>query len=479
MELTDLLNHALHLKQQLDQLRPLDPTTEQKILQKIRLDWNYHSNHIEGGQLSFGETKALILFGMTAQGKPLQDHLEMSGHDEAIKWIEEVVHNAYPITENFIRQLHEIILVKDTYKQAKTPDGQIIQRKIRIGAYKTVPNHVETKTGEIFYFAEPEETPAKMGDLMQWYHHKKEDASINPLLFAAEFHYRFIIIHPFDDGNGRLVRLLMNCILMQYGYPPAIIKTDDKENYYAALRQADAGIFEPFLKYIAQNVVASLELMLKGAKGESIEEPDDLDKAIALLEQKINHVGDKIEQVKSKEVLEAFILKNLPNIASTFIAIHDKMSKFYVRVDYNFEHFALVADEDQFGNPYLDNFGDIVTYPSTTQRTFDPSNLDEQIATVLKHSIKHLIRKEKNNSNSIFLTCDFNTFNRTDTQSFNYQQKLQLQFTKTHCVLKNNVGDTYSVLYHEDISDQVLTELLKKDVKQHLVYIQNKLAPST
>ena len=98
------LARAAALKAELDSLRPLTAEMEQRIMQKFRLDWNYHSSHIEGNQLTYGETKALILFGHTAQAKPLKDHLEMTGHDEAIKQIEEVINQERPLTESFIRE---------------------------------------------------------------------------------------------------------------------------------------------------------------------------------------------------------------------------------------------------------------------------------------------------------------------------------------------------------------------------------------
>lgn len=478
MELTTLLENAARLKQQLDALRPLDAETEQRVLQKFRLDWNYHSNHIEGSQLSFGETKALILFGMTAQGKPLQDHLEMSGHDEAIKWVEDVVKNDYPLNETFIRQLHEIILVKGSYKKAQTPNGDVVERLIKVGSYKEVPNHVKTKTGEIFYFASVEETPALMGALMDWYGKKKNNPDTNPLLFAAEFHYRFIRIHPFDDGNGRLARLLMNCILMQYGYPPVIVKTEDKENYYAALRQADAGMMAHFLAYIIQNSIASLSLMLKGAKGESIEEPDDIDKAIALLEQKINHVGDKIETVKSKEVLEAFTSKNLPMVVATFIQQHEKLAKFYVDSSYSLGHFKNVVGEDRFGNLSIDEYGEIETYPQQINTPFISTNIEQQLTIVLETSMRYLQSESPKSKNTIVLNCQFNTFNRTGIPAFDYQQSLQIKFEKTHCVLQNTTGGTYSVLYHQDIETDRVIPLLKQDIKAHLQYIQEQLENS-
>src|SRR5215203_1479217 len=294
------LEKAEQLKAELDSLRPLDSEAEARIMQKFRLDWNYHSNNLEGNSLTYGETKALILFGITAQGKPLKDHFEITGHNEAINWILEIVKGETVLTESFIRQLHTLLLKESSYKEARTADGKPTRRKIEVGKYKTQPNHVVTVTGEIFYFATPEETPARMHDLIEWFRKETENANANPIILAALFHYRFIRIHPFDDGNGRVARILMNFILMQFGYPPVIIKTEDKQNYYAVLRLADVDELEPFIGYIVQNLVRSLEIMIRGAKGESIEEPDDLDKEIALLERKIRTVGKKIELQRSK-----------------------------------------------------------------------------------------------------------------------------------------------------------------------------------
>ena len=280
----DIAN-ALELKNHLDSLRPIDKEKEAIIMQKFRLDCNFHSNHLEGNSLTYGETKALILFGITAQGKPLKDTLEITGHNEAINWVIDLVKGERPLTENFIRELHSLLL-QDSYKESKNADGEIVPRKISDGKYKTTTNHVETVTGEIFYFATPEETPAKMFDLLNWYSQKTKEENANPILLAAEFHYKFIRIHPFDDGNGRTARILMNFILMQFGFPPVIIKTEDKANYFAALQMADAGNIEVFINYIAQNLARSLEIMIAGAKGESIEE-EDISMKIKDLEQKI------------------------------------------------------------------------------------------------------------------------------------------------------------------------------------------------
>lgn len=287
----EAMKQALRLKTKLDAIRPIDKEQEDRIMQKFRLDWNYHSNHLEGNTLTYGETKALILFGITAQGKPLKDTLEITGHNEAINWVMEMVKGKRPLTENFIRELHSLLL-QDSYKESKNADGELVPRKISSGKYKTTPNHVQTVTGEIFYFATPEETPAKMFDLLNWYKEKSDENDRNPLLIGAEFHYKFIRIHPFDDGNGRTARILMNFILMKFGFPPVIIKTEDKSNYFAALQLADAGNIEAFIAYISHNLVHSLEIMIAGANGESIEE-DDVSQKIKELEQKIRDLKNK------------------------------------------------------------------------------------------------------------------------------------------------------------------------------------------
>ncbi len=285
------IQQALNLKAQLNALRAIDKEQEARIMQKFRLDWNYHSNHLEGNSLTYGETKALLLFGVTAQGKPLKDTLEITGHNEAINWVLEMIQSERPLTENFIRELHSLLL-QDSYKDSKNADGKIVPRKITSGKYKETPNHVETVTGEIFYFASPEETPAKMYDLLNWYKEKTEDKEVNPLLVAAEFHYKFIRVHPFDDGNGRVARILMNFILMQFSFPPVIIKTEDKTNYFAALQLADAGNIEPFINYIATNLNRSLEIMIAGANGEDIEEEE--------ISNKIKELELELKNLKSK-----------------------------------------------------------------------------------------------------------------------------------------------------------------------------------
>jgi Fic family protein len=279
------VEQATQRKRELDAMRPLAPNIERRVLEKLRLDWNYHSNHLEGNQLDYGETKALLLHGITAQGKPLRDHLEIRGHNEAIALLLDLARNNSPLSQSDLRNLHKTILGEPYDVDAITPAGFSSKKRVVPGEYKTQSNHVLTATGEVFHFAEPFEVASKMTELMDWLDKQRALATSNPILVAATFHYEFVRIHPFDDGNGRMARLLMNLELMRAGFPPAVIRTEEKDAYFSALRQADGGNLAAFAEHIAERVDRSLSTMLAAAKGESIDEPNDLDKKLFLLEQ--------------------------------------------------------------------------------------------------------------------------------------------------------------------------------------------------
>lgn len=282
------------------------------MLQKFRLDWNYNSNAIEGNSLTLGETRSLLLHGLTAAGKPMRDHLDIKGHNEAVLWLEDFVRDERPLTEQFIRGMHQVLLGEPYEVQAQTPDGQPTRKMIQPGQYKRQPNNVLTSTGEIFYFASPEETPGRMTDLVDWYRQEAKNSALHPVALATEFHYRFVRIHPFDDGNGRMSRLLMNLILLRHGYSITVIKAADRNRYLAALAEADAGEPESFLRFIIENVEASLRLMIRAAKGESIDESDDLDKKLALLRKQLDKNSNLVKKWGPEEQATIYddLLKN-------------------------------------------------------------------------------------------------------------------------------------------------------------------------
>jgi len=272
MELSNLINKIESLKQEFAALQPLSIDRQDKLNKKFRLEFNYNSNHIEGNTLTYGETVLYLIFDKTTGEHEGREYEEMRASDVALKLIQEfAADKERPLTEAFIRNLNEIILVRPYWANAITPDGQQTRRLITPGEYKKHYNSGRLQNGEIFNYASPEETPALMTDLVQWYLDAIKKEALHPVSLAALLHYKFVRIHPFDDGNGRISRLLMNYALYYYGFPPVIIKSVNKKDYLFALNKADAGDVNSFVAYIAKQSLLSLELSIKAATGEDIE----------------------------------------------------------------------------------------------------------------------------------------------------------------------------------------------------------------
>ena len=313
---TNILATIDQLKSELDALRPLPPDVVGRVSQKLRLEWNYHSNAVEGNSLTLGETRSLILHGITARGKPMRDHLDIQGHDDAVKAIEDAVKDDEALNEVFIRNLHRVLLREPYEMDARTPDGRAVKRLIAIGSYKAVPNNVLTSTGEIHYYTPPEQVKPEMTDLLDWYH-EGERKGEHAIVLAAVFHYRFVRIHPFDDGNGRMARLLMNLILIRHGYTVAMIRSEDRDRYIDVLertqqaeRLSDVEDLREFIELVASCCEGSLRLHLRAARGEPIDEPEDIFREIDLFKKSIGKPRN--EEIRARE--------HVDNIVRPFVA---------------------------------------------------------------------------------------------------------------------------------------------------------------
>ena len=255
---------------------------EERLWRKLRLEWNYHSNHIEGNTLTYDETVLLLLHGQTAGSHPLRDYEEMKAHDVAIELVRSLAGAEQPLAEADIRELNRVLLKEPFWKRAETPDGTPTRKRIIPGEYKQHPNHVRTPSGELHRFAEPEATPALMNEWVRRFRTDldRDDYPLPTLL--AESHASFVQIHPFDDGNGRTARLLTNYALLRKRLLPIVIRSRDRDRYIGALRRADAGNGVPLAEFMLTQLLWSLRLGVRAARGEPIQDPGDLDKEISL-----------------------------------------------------------------------------------------------------------------------------------------------------------------------------------------------------
>ncbi len=240
-------NRVDELKSQLDQHRPLPVAAVKNLRDVYRVEWTYNSNAIEGNTLSLIETKVVMEDGLTIGGKRLQEHFEVINHSEAISYIEDQVTQTAELDERTLKTIHHLIL--------KNIDDE------NAGRYRSINVRISGSQHEPPHFLQVENA---MQELFDWYNQEKD--RLHPVELAALFHFKFVYIHPFADGNGRTARLLMNLILMSHGYPPAIVKAENSQRltYYEVLETASVqGNTQPFIELITQCVEESLTIYLK------------------------------------------------------------------------------------------------------------------------------------------------------------------------------------------------------------------------
>ncbi len=232
-------------KQRLDNFRPLAPALVRNLEDWFRVELTFTSNAIEGNTLTRRETAVVIEKGLTVGGKSLQEHLEATNHAEALDFIHKLIKKKpADLRATEILTIHSIILKSIDDENA----GHIRSIPVRIsGSPVIMPNH------------------RKVPDLMlEFYTWLTSKHGMHPVEFAGEAHYRLVSIHPFVDGNGRTARLLMNLLLMMYGYPPAIIRKSDRLAYISALEKAQLGGSKTdYEKIIARAAHRSLDIYLE------------------------------------------------------------------------------------------------------------------------------------------------------------------------------------------------------------------------
>lgn len=327
-----IINKIQELAHTFNTLSPIKPERQSKLDKKFRLEFNYNSNHMEGNTLTYGETELLLIFDRTVGNHDLREYQEMQAHDVALQLIKEwATDKESPLNETKIKNLNEIILVKPFWKDAITGDGQQTRRLIKVGDYKEFPNSVRLSNEEIFQYASVTDTPIMMGELINWYRNEEEKRDLHPVELSALMHYKLVCIHPFDDGNGRIARLLMNYVLLKNDLPWVIIKSADKRNYITALNKADTGDINAFVEYIAKQLVWSLELSIKAAKGENIDEPDDIDKEIEMLAKETNIISGK--NTKNSKSLSNIWDNSLLFLIQEYINKYSRFEKLFNKKD--------------------------------------------------------------------------------------------------------------------------------------------------
>jgi len=210
-----MLEEIKNKKEKLDALRPFSQEVLAELDAWYDVELTYTSNAIEGNTLSRQETALVLEKGLTVRGKPLKDHQEAVDHLDALRLVRELVEQDHPITEGNVRDIHRLVVGRTL----KTEAGVYSQHRRRIA-------------GSMVVFPNPVKIPGLMKEFGNWLSQSKPSAET-----ALEAHLRLVSIHPFSDGNGRSARLLMNLILMKDGYPPMVIRPEDRPDYLDGIEE--------------------------------------------------------------------------------------------------------------------------------------------------------------------------------------------------------------------------------------------------
>lgn len=230
-------------KAKIDAYRPLDGNTVKQIQEYYRIGLTYSSNALEGNTLDLVETKVVLEDGLTINGKPMKDHLETLGHSDAFYELLKLSQTNV-ITEDNIKFLHKLFYNRINEAEA--------------GNYRTKNVIV---TGADIDFPKPETLPNKMAEFIEDI--QKMESQLHPVEFSAMVHAKFVNIHPFIDGNGRVARLLMNLALLQSGYNITIIPPMVRADYIRAIQETNHNNFTQFVNFISEMVLESQKEYLR------------------------------------------------------------------------------------------------------------------------------------------------------------------------------------------------------------------------
>ncbi len=225
-------------------IRPFEGEMLRQIREYYRIGLTYSSNALEGNSLTEIETKVLLEDGLTIGGKPLRDTFEALGHAAAYDYMFGLLGSRCITTED-IKTLHRLF-----YQSIDEPHA---------GVWRNVSIIV---TGSDYAFPAPDELEGLMADLAQWIATERD--TMHPVRFAAMLHLKFVTIHPFIDGNGRVARLLLNAALIQNGYILAIVPPILRPDYLSAIRRyQQGGDAESFCDFIAERALESQKDMMR------------------------------------------------------------------------------------------------------------------------------------------------------------------------------------------------------------------------
>lgn len=328
----NLINKIEQNQKTIESYGKIDLAVLNKINYKLRLDWNYYSNRMEGGTLTRAETRSVMVQNINVKGKPFKDVAEMQGHDNVVLDVLKIVKGELRISEKRIKEIHKAIMFESDTEKAK-----------QIGVWKTEANEIINYRSEKVDFAVPSEVAEEIHTLLN-----KTNAELDKYFtgkskkhvieIATEFHINFLTIHPFYDGNGRVARILTNLILISCSYPVIIIKEKEKKSYYNLLAdiQCYGGNKDLLEDFFSERLIESQQLVIYAIEGKDIDEKDDLDKKLEMLKKEVEAIDkEEIKEKLSEEVFYEMVKDWIKPLFVELVKTTIKFNEFYTEPNHH------------------------------------------------------------------------------------------------------------------------------------------------
>lgn len=257
--------------------------------------------------VDWGVTEALVFEGITAEVAARAGGLDdnalviIQSQCDALEFLVEAVRAGRDLSLHFVRELHQAVCRAQPTYEARNDFGQILRVPLRHGTWKMQPNHVRRPDGTLLEYTPPEQVQSQMERLLELY---EKTVEAHPIARAAWLHHRFIRIHPFEDGNGRVARALPLLVLLHSHYAPLVVNRTDRGAYLDALDQANHGDLRGLIRLFARLEIVALRSELERPAEPAIEGTGALSVARAYAHQLRAHreVGHT-ERATQAEVL--------------------------------------------------------------------------------------------------------------------------------------------------------------------------------
>lgn len=238
-----------------------------EFTERLHRRWSIETGIIEDAYtVSRSATETLIQHGLDAalishedvgNEEPIEVLRKIEDHQRAIQGLYSFVSDQRPLGVSFIRELHQVLMAHQQTYLAVDQFGNRGPRQLKLGDWKTWPNHVDLPGGGRFEYCPPEQVASEMDQLVEW-HRKHLETGVPPDIEAAWLHHRFTLIHPFEDGNGRVARTLATMVLLKGRWLPMVIDRKEKPQYIDAIRKADKGALQPLVRLLGKQQLKEL-----------------------------------------------------------------------------------------------------------------------------------------------------------------------------------------------------------------------------